>query len=200
MKLSCPVILASASPRRKELLSSMGLEFSVIPAEVDEISPDSGYPASEMVRLNACLKAGAVAKRHPDSLVIGSDTMVVCEGRIFGKPHTAEEAVSMLKNLSGRAHQVMSGVALRFGKYSLDHSFTEISRVKFKDLTDGAIREYMGQVNVMDKAGAYAIQEHPELILDRLDGSLSNVIGLPVEHLTGELVRLGKEFNFLIGP
>ena len=200
MKLSCPVILASASPRRKELLSGMGLEFSVIPAEVDEISPGSGYPAAEMVRLNACLKADPIAKQHPDSLVIGSDTVVVCEGRIFGKPHTSGEAVSMLQNLSGRFHQVMSGVSLRLGKCSLDHSFTEISRVKFKDLTDAAIREYMDLVNVMDKAGAYAIQEHSELILDRLDGSLSNVIGLPVEHLTGELVRLGKEFNFLLEP
>ena len=200
MKLSCPVILASASPRRKELLSSMGLEFSVIPAEVDEISPGSGCPAAEMVRLNACLKAGAVAKQHTDSLVIGSDTVVVCEDRIFGKPHTQLEAVGMLKNLSGQFHQVMSGVSLRFGKYRLDHSFTEMSRVKFKDLTDAAIREYMDLVNVMDKAGAYAIQEHPELILDRLDGSLSNVIGLPVEHLAGELVLLGKEFNFLLEP
>jgi len=200
MKLSCPVILASASPRRKELLSGMGIEFSVIPAEVEEISPERGYPAAEMVRLNARLKADAAAKHYPGSLVIGSDTVVVCDDRIFGKPHTPEEAVSMLKSLSGRAHQVMSGVSLRFGRYDLDHSFTEISRVVFKDLTEAAIREYMDLVNVMDKAGAYAIQEHSELILAGLEGSLSNVIGLPVERLGQELVRLGKEFNFLLEP
>ena len=200
MKLSCPVILASASPRRKELLSGMGIEFSVIPAEVEEISPERGYPAAEMVRLNARLKADAAAKHYPGSLVIGSDTVVVCDDRIFGKPHTPEEAVSMLKSLSGRAHQVMSGVSLRFGKYDLDHSFTEISRVVFKDLTEAAIHEYMDLVNVMDKAGAYAIQEHSELILAGLEGSLSNVIGLPVERLGQELVRLGKEFNFLLEP
>ncbi len=198
MKFSCPVILASASPRRKDLLSGMGIAFTVLPAEVEEISADRGYPASEMVRLNACLKAGAVARQHPESLVIGSDTVVVCGGEIFGKPHSPEEAVSMLKKLSGRAHQVMSGVSLLCVKCRLDHSFTEISQVVFKNLDDAAVREYMRLVDVMDKAGAYAIQEHPELILDRLDGSLSNVIGLPVERLGRELIRLGGEFNFLL--
>jgi septum formation protein len=199
MKFSCPVILASASPRRKDLLSGMGVVFTVLPAEVEEISQDSGYPASEMVRLNACLKAGAVARLHPEALVIGSDTVVVCGGEIFGKPHSPEEAVSMLKKLSGRAHQVMSGVSLECVQCHLDHSFTEISEVVFKKLDVAAIREYMRLVNVMDKAGAYAIQEHPELILDRLEGSLSNVIGLPAERLGSELIRLGREFNFLCG-
>ena len=199
MMFSCPVILASASPRRKDLLSGMGIAFTVLPAEVEEISRDSGYPASEMVRLNACLKAGAVAHQHPEALVIGSDTVVVCGGEIFGKPHSPEEAAAMLKKLSGRAHQVMSGVSLQCVKCRLDHSFTEISQVVFKELDDAAIREYMRLVDVMDKAGAYAIQEHSELILDRLEGSLSNVIGLPVERLGRELTRLGREFNFLIG-
>ncbi len=191
MKLCCPVILASASPRRKELLAGMGIDFQIRPAEVEEISADREYPAPEMVRLNACLKAGAVAQQYPDALVIGSDTMVVCGGQIFGKPHTPEEAAAMLGKLSGRAHQVMSGVSLRCVKRSLDCSFTEISRVVFKELNDAAIREYMSLVNVMDKAGAYAIQEHAELILAKLEGSLSNVIGLPVERLEHELRLLG---------
>ena len=198
MKFSCPVILASASPRRKDLLSGMGVAFTVLPAEVEEISQNSGYPAAEIVRLNACLKAGAVARQHPEALVIGSDTVVVCGSEIFGKPHAPDKAVAMLKKLSGRAHQVMSGVSLQSVKYRLDHSFTEISQVVFKELDDAAIREYMRLVNVMDKAGAYAIQEHSELILDRLEGSLSNVIGLPVERLSCELIRLGRQFNFLI--
>ena len=191
MKLSCPVILASASPRRRELLSGLGIEFTVIPAEVEEISSGSGCPAEEMVRLNAGLKADAVAKLHPESLVIGSDTVVECAGRIFGKPRTQEEAVSMLETLSGRTHRVMSGVALRCEKNGTDHSFTEISHVTFRELTPEVIRQYMSLVNVMDKAGAYAIQEHSELILAELDGSLSNVIGLPVERLGSELQRLG---------
>ncbi len=199
MKFSCPVILASASPRRKELLSGMGVVFTVLPAEVEEITAGRGYPASEMVRLNACLKAGAVARQFPEALVIGSDTVVVCGSEIFGKPQTPGEAVVMLRKLSGRAHQVMSGVSLQCLKCHLDHSFTETSQVVFKELDAAAIREYMKLVDVMDKAGAYAIQEHPELILARLEGSLSNVIGLPTERLERELIRWGGEFNFLIG-
>ena len=195
MKLACPVILASASPRRKELLAGMGIEFTVLPAEVEEIPPDSGRSAEETVRLNAVLKSGAVSREHPASLVIGSDTVVECGGRIFGKPRTPEEAVSMLENLSGKTHRVMSGVALRCEKTGLDCSFTEISRVTFRELTEETIRQYMSLVNVMDKAGAYAIQEHSELILAELDGSLANVIGLPVERLGSELRRLGLVRN-----
>ena len=191
MKFRCPVILASASPRRKELLAGMGIEFSAIPAEVEEIRPRAGLPAEEIARGNACLKAAAVSDLHPGALVIGSDTIVVCSGRIFGKPQTADEAVSMLKALSGREHEVMSGVALLCKETGLDRSFVEISRVVFKDLSDADIREYMAKVNVMDKAGAYAIQEHGELILSRLNGSLSNVIGLPVERLQLELLQTG---------
>lgn len=187
MKLEFPVILASASPRRKELLAGMGISFETIPAEVEEIPSGSGLPAEEIVRLNAVLKAGAVAESHSGSLIIGSDTVVECDGRIFGKPASPEDAVSMLKTLSGRSHRVMTGVALQLKQTNLDRSFTEISHVVFKDLSDAGIRKYMSLVNVMDKAGAYAIQEHSELILARLDGSLSNVIGLPVERLTAEL-------------
>ena len=198
MKFSCPVILASASPRRKELLSGMGVEFTVIPAEVEEISSGSGYSAAEVARLNACLKARAVSVLYPGSLVIGSDTVVECDGRIFGKPGTPAEAAAMLQSLSGKAHNVISGVSLQYGKIGLEYSFAESSQVVFKELTVGGIKEYMRLVNVMDKAGAYAIQEHSELVLDRLDGSLSNVIGLPVERLSRELNRLGEKFNFLL--
>lgn len=185
-----PVILASASPRRKELLAGMGISFETIPAEVEEISSGSGLPAAEIVRLNAVRKAAAVAGGHPGALVIGSDTVVECDGRIFGKPASPEDAVSMLKTLSGRSHWVTTGVALQLKQTHLDRSFTEISHVVFKSLSDETIREYMRLVNVMDKAGAYAVQEHSELILARLDGSLSNVIGLPVERLTAELEQL----------
>jgi len=191
MKFCCPVILASASPRRKELLAGMGIEFAPISAEVEEISSCAGSPAEEIARRNACLKAAAVSTLYPDSLVIGADTIVVCSGRIFGKPQTADEAFSMLRTLSGREHEVMSGVALLRGENGLDRSFVEVSRVVFKDLSDADIREYMAKVNVMDKAGAYAIQEHSEMILSKLDGSLSNVIGLPVERLRQELLQTG---------
>ena len=190
MKLDFPVILASASPRRKELLAGMGISFEALPAEVEEIASGSGLPAGEIVRLNAVRKAAAVAEGHPDALVIGSDTVVECDGRIFGKPASPDEAVSMLKTLSGRSHRVMTGVALQLKQTNLNRSFTDISHVVFKELSDETIREYMRLVNVLDKAGAYAVQEHSELILACLDGSLSNVIGLPVERLTAELKQL----------
>ena len=191
MKFRCPVILASSSPRRKELLAGMGIEFTVCPAAVEEIGPDTSCPASETALANAVLKAKAVAALHGDALVIGSDTIVVCDGRIFGKPRSESEALSMLETLSGREHEVMSGVALVREKEGLERSFVEVSRVTFKTLTGAAICEYMAKVNVMDKAGAYAIQEHAELILESLDGPLSNVIGLPVEALRRELLLTG---------
>ena len=191
MKLSCPAVLASASPRRRELLASLGIDFTVVPAEVEEIGPEQGHPAAETVRMNAVLKAAAVSPQYPGSLVIGSDTVVECGGRIFGKPHDPDEAAAMLRELSGREHRVMTGVAFRLEERKLDRSFTEISRVRFKVLSGETIRQYMKLVNVLDKAGAYAVQEHSELILDRLDGSLSNVIGLPVERLAEELRRAG---------
>ena len=169
----------------------MGVEFTAVPADVEEIAPDSGLSARETVIRNAVMKAAAVSGLYPDALVIGSDTVVVCDGRIFGKPRSESDALSMLKTLSGRKHEVMSGVALIREKDGLNRSFAEDSLVAFKDLTDETIREYMRLVNVMDKAGAYAIQEHGELILAGLTGSLSNVIGLPVERLSRELELTG---------
>ena len=191
MNFRCPVVLASASPRRKELLAGMEIVFTAVPAKVEEISPDSGLPAGETVVRNAEMKAAAVSALYPDALVIGSDTVVVYDGRIFGKPDSESQAVTMLKTLSGRVHQVYSGVSLQRRKDGLNRSFAERSQVAFKELTDETIREYMRLVNVMDKAGAYAIQEHSELILSGLTGSLSNVIGLPVERLRRELMLTG---------
>ncbi|MBQ9338150.1 MAG: septum formation protein Maf [Lentisphaeria bacterium] len=191
LRSSCPVVLASASPRRRELLAALGIAFTVVPAEVDEIGAEQGYPAEETVRLNAVLKAEAVARTCPGSLVIGADTVVECGGRICGKPRGPEDAAAMLRALSGREHRVMTGVAFRLEKNRLERSFTEISRVTFKPLSEQTIRTYMELVDVLDKAGAYAIQEHSELIVERLDGSLSNVIGLPVERLAEELCRAG---------
>lgn len=190
MKISCPVILASASPRRKELLAGLGIRFSVEAADVEEIASDSGCPAEEIVCRNAALKALAIAERHPEALVIGADTVVECAGRIYGKPGSPAEAAAMLRSLSGREHRVLTGVALIRRRSGLERSWAEISLVFFKPLSEAAIQEYLRKVNGMDKAGAYAIQEHSELILARLEGSLSNVIGLPMERLTEELSRI----------
>lgn len=180
LKMLYPVVLASASPRRRELLSELGVSFRVETADVQEIT---AADAEETVRRNAELKASAAASRFPESLVIGADTVVECDGRIFGKPSNPAAAAAMLRSLSGREHRVLTGVSLCLEQRGLHLTFAEITRVVFKILPDAVIRQYMELVPVLDKAGAYAIQEHGELLLERLDGSLSNVIGLPLERL-----------------
>lgn len=180
LKMLYPVVLASASPRRRELLAELGIPFRVETAAVQEIT---AADAEETVRRNAELKASAVASGFPESLVIGADTVVECGGRIFGKPSDAADAAAMLRSLSGREHRVLTGVSLCLEQRGLHLTFAEITHVVFRTLPDAVIRQYMELVPVLDKAGAYAIQEHGELLLERLDGSLSNVIGLPLERL-----------------
>lgn len=180
LKMLYPVVLASASPRRRELLSELGVSFRVETADVQEITAED---AEETIRRNAELKASAAALRFPESLVIGADTVVECGGRIFGKPSGPAAAAAMLRSLSGREHRVLTGVSLCLKQRGLHLTFAEITRVVFKTLPDTVIRQYMELVPVLDKAGAYAVQEHGELLLECLDGPLSNVIGLPLERL-----------------
>lgn len=186
LKMLYPTVLASASPRRRELLAGLGIPFRVETADVREIT---AADAEETVRRNAGLKASAVARSFPESLVIGADTVVECGGRIFGKPSDSAEAAAMLRSLSGREHRVLTGVSLCLKQNGLSLTFAEITHVVFKTLPEAVIRQYMELVPVLDKAGAYAVQEHGELLLERLDGSLSNVIGLPLERLRDVLLK-----------
>lgn len=186
LKMLYPTVLASASPRRRELLAGLGIPFRVETADVREIT---AADAEETVRRNAGLKASAVARCFPESLVIGADTVVECGGRIFGKPSDSAEAAAMLRSLSGREHRVLTGVSLCLKQNGLSLTFAEITHVIFKTLPEAVIRQYMELVPVLDKAGAYAVQEHGELLLERLDGSLSNVIGLPLERLREVLLK-----------
>ncbi|MBO7147820.1 MAG: septum formation protein Maf [Lentisphaeria bacterium] len=188
-ELPFPVILASASPRRSDLLGGLGVPFQIHTADVDEISQSAG-DAFYIARTNAALKARKIADQYPASLVIGADTVVELSGTIFGKPENQADAVRMLSMLSGKQHRVITGVALIFQQYNIEKIFAVITEVTFKKLTPEQIILYMDQVNVMDKAGAYGIQEHGEILLDKMEGSLSNVIGLPVEKLEEELLTL----------
>ncbi len=176
-----PIILASQSPRRRELLAREGLSFEVITRETDEIN-DAALPPAEICALNASAKAEAVAAQHPEAIVIGADTLVFLDGQALGKPADEAEAAAMLRRLSGRTHSVCTAVAVIMpGGERRD--FCEVSRVTFRHLDDETIRRYLSLVHVLDKAGAYAIQEHGDLIIEHLDGDLDNVIGLPVNHL-----------------
>ena len=177
------MILASCSPRRKELLKCCGVEFSVFAPQVDEYQAGCGIDIETLPQRNAELKAETVAEIFPQELVLGADTVVVCNGKMFGKPQSEAESFQMLSELSGKTHQVITGVALIAKAKKIKELWSEVTQVRFKVLSPREIRHYMSCVCTLDKAGAYAIQEYPGLIIDSYDGELENVIGLPLKHL-----------------
>jgi len=181
-----PLILASASPRRAELLRQLKLDFQIVPSDAKEIFDEQLSPL-ELCQLNAHLKARAVAKKNPDSLVLGADTLVFFVGEIMGKPADITDAKRMLTRLQGQTHQVVTGVSLIHLRAHRESMFATGSDVTFRPLTAGQIDDYIAKVNPLDKAGAYAIQEHGDMIVAEIFGSYSNVIGLPIEKLENEL-------------
>ncbi len=183
-----PLVLASASPRRRELLQEHGYTFSVEPADVPESAPAHLTPG-EIVLRNARAKARAVAPRHPDALVLGVDTEVVFEGEVFGKPADLDAALAMAKRLTGRMHEVHTGVWLHHPATRQERGFVEISRVHFRRLSDAQLRAYHARIGPLDKAGAYAAQEDRGELIERVEGSFTNVIGLPMEALAAVLTE-----------
>jgi septum formation protein len=186
------LILASGSPRRRELLAEMGIHFEVITADViehDALSAPHLTPAA-LACENAHQKAEAVAKLHRGRVVLGADTVVALDKSIFGKPCSLEEAVKFLATLSGQTHEVITGCAL-LTPDSVPEIFHEITKVTFRPLTEEIIARYLAVVHVLDKAGAYALQEQGDWIIERVEGSRSNVIGLPTELLTRVFRRRG---------
>lgn len=184
------LILASASPRRKELLSFFHKPFVIRVADIDETMDPQKEPYDEVARVSRA-KALAV-KAADDDLVIAADTIVVCGGAVLGKPRDEADAVRMLSLLSGRDHQVMTGCTLRRGSQS--HSFTEVTQLHFRQLTEKEIAAYVASGEPMDKAGSYGIQGGAALFCQRLVGDYYNVMGLPVCRLGQELSRFAPEF------
>ena len=178
------LILASASPRRKELLGLFHIPFSIRVADIDETMDSNAAPFDEVARVSR-LKALAVPREEND-VVIAADTIVVCGGRVLGKPHSEEEAVSMLRLLSGRDHQVMTGVTVVTGETR--ETFTEVTDIHFRELSEKEIRAYVATGEPMDKAGSYGIQGGAALFCSRMVGDYYNVMGLPVCRL-GETLR-----------
>jgi len=181
-----PLILASASPRRAELLRQSGLDFQVVPSDGAEIFDEQLSPW-ELCQLNAHRKARVIAKKHPDALVLGADTLVFLDNEIMGKPADLADAKRMLARLQGRTHQVVTGVSLIHLRAHRESTFAASTDVTFHPLTAGQIDHYLSRINPLDKAGAYAIQEHGDLIVSEISGSFSNVVGLPVERVEEEL-------------
>jgi septum formation protein len=192
------LILASASPRRRELLAQLGVPFDVIVAEVTEHEDPSTDPRA-MVSHNAALKADWVAVRHPDAVVLGADTTVFLDGLAINKPRDLDEARSMLRRLSGREHTVYTGVAVRRRTAGLRIDEGVSSQVLFKPFGDTVIEEYLRLVHTLDKAGAYSIQEQTDLIIAGYRGSFSNIMGLPME-ATKQILTSGVLMGSILPP
>ena len=182
------LILASASPRRRELLSHFGVEFTIDPAEGPE-TPPAGADAAETVMQLSAAKARQIALRHPGSVVIGADTVVELDGSILGKPADEEDAFRMLRALSGREHRVFTGVTV--ARDTQECTEAERTRVFFRTLTDAEIRAYIATGEPMDKAGAYGYQGLAGLFVERIDGDYFNVVGLPLCRLGRMLETMG---------
>lgn len=181
-----PLILASASPRRAQLLRQLGLEFRVVPSAAPELHREQ-LTARELSRINAYRKARAVAKKYPDTLVLGADTLVYIDTVLFGKPATRDQARQMLEQLQGRTHEVVTAVCLIHLRGHRQRVFSETTAVRFRSMDAASIGRYLAKVDPLDKAGAYAIQEEGDLIMETISGSYTNVVGLPVEKLREEL-------------
>lgn len=191
-------ILASGSPRRRELLSAAGLDFEVVVSDADEDSISKDAPVDIYVQELALLKAAAAAKlvlKKKDAIIIAADTIVTLDGKILGKPRDKDDAFDMLKSLSGRKHSVYTGYCIM----SIKNGFTVCNSVKtdvfFKELDDDLIRRYIKTGEPMDKAGAYGIQGKGAILADKIDGDYFNVVGLPVSALAE---TLKKEFDIEI--
>ena len=178
------IILASASPRRKELMELAGYDFEVICADIVEVVPEEAMP-QEVVMSLALQKAQAVAAEHKEAVVIGSDTVVALDGKILGKPHSEQEACEMLRSLSGRTHKVFTGVAIVCG--GKVKNFFDETDVEFYSLGDDEIKKYVATGEPTDKAGAYGIQGKGSVLAKRINGDFFSVMGLPSAKLYREM-------------
>jgi septum formation protein len=185
-----PLILASGSPRRKELLARLGVEFTVVVAQVEEYEETTADPRA-LVGHNAALKTGWVAERNPGVLVLGADTTVALGDVVLNKPVDLDHARSMLAQLAGRTHTVYTGVCVRGPGAGTGIDEVVTSEVTFKPLGPREIDDYLGLVHTLDKAGAYSVQDHTELIVAGYRGSFSNIMGLPLESTKQILTRCG---------
>lgn len=187
------LILASSSPRRSKLLSEAGIQFDIKPSDEIELLYRSQSPAENAERI-ALMKACSVAARYRDALVLAADTIVVIEETILGKPEDKEEALHMLSKLAGHEHEVITGVAFVHMEKDLKWSTTESSKVRFAKIPEKELLDYISGGEPMDKAGGYAIQGGAAKWIDGYTGSISNIIGLPMERVIETFNRFGYKF------
>jgi septum formation protein len=195
--------LASASPRRRQLLRQIGIEPLLVPVSTDERRVPGESPRDHVRRLaraKARQAAGRLRGDDPPGLVLGADTAVVLDGACLGKPSGTKEAASMLRRLRGRAHDVLTGVFLALSQGPDSLSAAESTRVHFRSYDDATIAAYVATGEGLDKAGAYGIQGRGVLLAERIEGSWSNVVGLPLERLPGWIARVGLDLWDLVDP
>lgn len=188
------IVLASKSLRRKQILEQAGLKFSVDVSNFDEKTVSAKKPG-ELVKLLSLAKANAVADKYKDAIIIGSDTVVVLGKEILGKPETKRQAKEMLKKLSGKTHFVFSGYAIIDTKDNKTISGYVETKVKFKDLTDKEISTYVTKCEVLDKAGAYAIQDKAAVFIEYIQGDYLSVVGLPLAAVYKALSKFGVDIT-----
>ncbi len=188
------IVLASKSLRRKQILEQVGLKFSVDVSNFDEKTVSAKKPG-ELVKLLSLAKANAVADKYKDAIVIGSDTVVVLGSEILGKPETKKEAKKMLEKLSGKTHFVFSGYAIIDTKDNKTISGYVKTKVKFKDLTDKEISTYVTKCEVLDKAGAYAIQDKAAVFIEYIQGDYLSIVGLPLAAIYKALKKFGVDIT-----
>ncbi|MGA1862171.1 Maf family protein [Deferribacter thermophilus] len=184
------LILASGSPRRRELLSKLGINFQYVTSSIKEEFNEKNNFTDEVVRL-ATMKAYDVARIFDEAFIIGADTIVVCENKVLGKPITYDKAFEMLKFLSGKTHQVITGVAVINKNKKFIRQFYDITEVTFKTLSDDLIKWYIENDEPFDKAGAYGIQTMGCILVEKIHGSYENVVGLPVSKLFDIFKEIG---------
>ena len=189
-----PLILASASPRREQLMNQIGLEFSVVPSHVRE-DFSLTLPPEGFTEHWAREKAKYVAKNHPDTMVIGADTIVVLDNKIFGKPKNIMDSFSMLQSLSGRTHEVITGMSILNISCEIDFTFNERTLVSFNTLGDSDISYYIDNYNSLDKAGSYGIQDWFSVHVRQIEGCYFNVMGLPLSSFFSHYRSLTNCFN-----
>lgn len=185
------LVLASASPRRADLLRQIGLDFTVLPSTIEEESICADSPP-DLALKTAIAKARDVASRLEVGLIVGADTIVVLDGEIFGKPKDESDAKTILKKLSGRYHEVITGVSIVDAKTGDDISWAETTKVFFRELTDEEIISYVQTGIPLDKAGAYGIQDRAAAFVSRIEGCYFNVVGLPLASLVENIRRISQ--------
>ena len=189
--MTSKLVLASSSPRREKLFRKLGLEFNIISPKVVEKHTNGESPVEYVLRISLEKTLAVAAMLEQKHIVIGADTIVLCDGDILGKPEDEEEAKSMLTRLSGRYHQVMTGLSIVKSMREILHTEYVTSLVKFKSLSPDEIVEYVNTKEPLDKAGGYAAQGIGAFMIEEIQGSFTNVMGLPLSNLSNALKNLG---------